>query len=122
MSTTTFEEAFDPTGALARVDGDEELLRDLAAVLRDDWLRGREAIAAALLRHDAPSVAAAAHGLRGSFAQVSGGSAVAGIAQLEREAAAGDLSAATATWCELAPVLADYVAGHERWAEAREAI
>ena len=112
------EEVFDPTEAIARLAGDEELLRDVAGVLAEEWPRHRDLLEQELAAGEAEAVAKTAHSLKGVVGQFSGAALTAGITQVERAARAGDLAAAAAVWRAGTPAIESFVAAVARWAAA----
>ncbi|HUQ81335.1 MAG TPA: response regulator, partial [Gemmatimonadaceae bacterium] len=65
------EQAIDVEEALARVEGDRDLLRELAAMLRDESPRLLSAIKRCAEERDAQGLAASAHSLKGACASLS---------------------------------------------------
>ena len=106
--------------ALARVDGDQALLSDLAKLFCEECPRMVAAVREAVSSRDAKSLERAAHSLKGSIATFAAQGAHDAALQLERLARAGDLSAAENAYLVLAneiqrlkPALED-LATHER--------
>ncbi|HZF09393.1 MAG TPA: Hpt domain-containing protein [Thermoanaerobaculia bacterium] len=118
-------EVFDPTEAIARLAGDEELLRDVAGVLAEEWPRHCELLDQGFAAGDTPEVAAevarVAHSLKGVVGQFSGAALTAAITQVERAARAGDLAAAEAVWRAGIQAIESFVGAVARWAAAGEA-
>ena len=110
--------SFDPTEALERLDGDEELLREVVELVHDEWLRQSVALESALKHADAPAVAAAAHSLKGAVGQLSSEGVAAGAAQVERAARSGDLTTAESSWRSAAPQIETLLAAARVWARA----
>jgi HPt (histidine-containing phosphotransfer) domain-containing protein len=80
--------------AEARVGGDAELLRELAALFLEEYPRLLEAIRAALAAGDARALERAAHGLKGSVANFGAPAAVAAALALEQAGKRGELPGA----------------------------
>jgi len=87
-------EPWDREAALARVEGDEALLAEIARLFRDDWVRLREEIGAALAEGDAARLHWAAHTAKGALSNFAAGPAGAAAVRLETLARAGDLASA----------------------------
>jgi len=109
-------EPYDPALALARLDGDEELLREVVELVHEEWLGKSEEIASALGRADVAALATAAHFLKGAVSQLFPDGAAAGLAQIETTARAGDLAAAAAVWQADAPKVESLLAAARLWA------
>jgi HPt (histidine-containing phosphotransfer) domain-containing protein len=87
---------FDPQAALTRVGGDEDLLRELTAVLLADspgWLKDARSAAA---RGDAAALRRAAHTIRGAVGYFGAAEAAAAAARVEELGRAGDPADAVA--------------------------
>ncbi len=108
--------SFDPAEALERLDGDDELLREVVGLVHDEWLHQSEALENALRQSNAPAVAVAAHSLKGAVSQLSSAGLAAGAAQVERAARSGDLNAAEASWRNTAPQIEGLIAAARAWA------
>ena len=109
-------EPFDPATALERLDGDEELLRDVVELVEDEWRRQSKAIESAIQRADVSAVAAAAHSLKGAVGQLFPAGHADGMARVEQAARAGDLVTAEASWRSATPRIQSFLAGAGRWA------
>jgi two-component system, sensor histidine kinase and response regulator len=83
---------FDHDLALARVDGDQLLLSDLAQLFCEECPRMLVAVQEAISAQDAKRLERAAHSLKGSIATFAAQGAHDAALQLERLARAGDLS------------------------------
>ena len=92
---------FDLEDALSRLEGDRELLRDVAGMFLAESSRLVEAVRAAVSARDARSVQIAAHALKGSASTFSAGSLVAAAWALEQMGRKGDLGAADAALATL---------------------
>jgi CheY-like chemotaxis protein len=88
--------------ALARMDGDEALLNDLAKLFLEESPRMLEAIAQAVAEKDAERLQRAAHSLKGSVATFSAQDALAAALKLERLGRSGDLEEAERAYAALA--------------------
>lgn len=91
---------------LARVDGDWTLLRELVGLFLEECPRRIGEIRAALARHDASGLAAAAHGLKGTLSYFGVGAATDAVRRLERMGRDGDLRDAEAACAALEQALA----------------
>ena len=91
MSGQLQEQVLDLATALARVGGDLELLKEIAALFLDEYPRALDDIHAALANGDAPALERAAHGLKGSVANFGARGAVDAAFQLEQLGKAGKL-------------------------------
>jgi signal transduction histidine kinase/CheY-like chemotaxis protein len=93
--------AFDYDGALERLDGDEQLLAELARVFLDDWPRQHHALQAAIAAGDADRLRAAAHELKGAASNFSAAGLIEAAQKLETIASQRALAAAPAAWQRL---------------------
>ncbi|MCS6925630.1 MAG: Hpt domain-containing protein [Candidatus Binatia bacterium] len=87
--------------ALARVDGDHQLLAELAALFLDSCPTMQAAIQEALARRDAKAVQHAAHTLKGSVGNFGAQAAFDAALALEQMGRQGDLSGADAAFAHL---------------------
>ncbi len=87
---------FDWSEALARVGGDEVLLRDILDLFRDDGPRLLGSIRAAIAGGEAPVLKRAAHTLKGTACHLAAPAVIAAAHRLEAMGAAGDLDGADA--------------------------
>ncbi len=87
---------FDRAATLARLDGSEELLLDIAAAFVEECPRLRAALRAAVRDRDAPAVMEAAHALKGNVSHFSTEGACETLALLETDARKGDLAKSVA--------------------------
>jgi HPt (histidine-containing phosphotransfer) domain-containing protein len=76
------------------MDGNRDLLRKLVEVLEPTVASGLAGMKAAIAADDAPSLAALAHRLKGTFGNVAADEAVAAARTLEQMGKSGDLSGA----------------------------
>jgi CheY-like chemotaxis protein len=90
---------------LARLDGDENLLRELAGMFLEDYPRLLEETHAALTASDASRLERTAHKLQGAVRNFSRGPAVEAAQQLETLAREGRLTEAEGTYRELVEAL-----------------
>jgi HPt (histidine-containing phosphotransfer) domain-containing protein len=84
MSRQLDEQLMDRATALARVGGDLELLREIAALFLDEYPRTLDDIHKALATGDAKLLEHSAHGLKGSVANFCARSAEDAAFQLEQ--------------------------------------
>ena len=108
--------SFDPAEALERLDGDDELLREVVGLVHEEWLSQSEALESGLRQSNAPAVAVAVHSLKGAVSQLSSAGLAAGAAQVERAARSGDLITAEASWRITAPQIEELIAAAREWA------
>ena len=78
--------------ALERVEGDRDLLEELAQLFKDECPRALQEIRGAIAAGDAPLLTRLAHTLRGSSGSLSAVPLSHAAAQLEEVAQAGDLA------------------------------
>jgi CheY-like chemotaxis protein len=76
-------EVFDVTGALARLEGNREVLRGVVAVFLEDCPKKRAAIRRAVAQRDGQALHAAAHALKGAVSNFGGGPAFEAALALE---------------------------------------
>ncbi len=81
-----------PERALAAVDGDRNLLRELAAIFAEDSPRMVETLRGAIDSASAKTVADAAHALKGAVGVFGADEAVALAYDLEKQGRSGDLA------------------------------
>ncbi|MFL6210577.1 MAG: response regulator [Pyrinomonadaceae bacterium] len=91
------ESIFDAAAALARVGGDEELLREIAELFLSDCPRLMSHIREAVVRGDAEALDFAAHSLKGAAGNFYAQAAVEAAQRLETLGGQGDLRAADET-------------------------
>jgi HPt (histidine-containing phosphotransfer) domain-containing protein len=92
--------------ALARLDGDAELLGEMARLFLDDYASALATIRRALARGDAPRVALGAHAFKGSLASLAATEACQAAQEVEMLAIYGDCSKASEACDRLAAALA----------------
>ena len=85
------EPALDHELAMARVGGDAELLKELAALFLEESPRLMTELRDAYARADSRAVERTAHGLKGSVANFGAKRAVEAAFQIEQSGRAGDL-------------------------------
>ena len=90
--------AIDSEALLRRLDGDRDLLRDLATMFHDDGPTYLAKVRSSLLDRDGAALAAALHTLRGSAGNFAAGEVVAVARQLEALAATSDFEAIEARY------------------------
>ncbi len=91
MSEQLQEQVLDRATALARVGGDLDLLKEIAALFLDEYPRELDEIRSALAASDADTLERSAHGLKGSVANFGAAAAVDAAFQLEQIGKAGKL-------------------------------
>jgi PAS domain S-box-containing protein len=95
------EEVLDRTVALARADGDETLLADLAKLLLEESPKMLAAVQAAVSEGDARRLERAAHSLKGAVSTFAAHASVEAAVRLERLGRAGDLAEAPQAYAAL---------------------
>src|SRR5439155_61034 len=93
--------ALDRVAILARIDGDEELLKELVAVFLDDSVQLMNEIREALARRDSKMLQCAAHALKGSAANFGTSAVCEAASRLEMIGQNENLVGAEAAWAEL---------------------
>jgi HPt (histidine-containing phosphotransfer) domain-containing protein len=84
MSGQLQEQVLDRATALARVGGDVDLLKEIAALFLDEYPRALDDMHNALAAGDAHTLERSAHGLKGSVANFGARTAVDAAFQLEQ--------------------------------------
>lgn len=84
--------AWDVASALERVEGDRELLDELAHMFADECPKAMQEIGNALKASDAVLLERHAHTMKGSAANIGANGAAAAALVLEQEARSGDLA------------------------------
>jgi HPt (histidine-containing phosphotransfer) domain-containing protein len=87
------ESTLDRQGALLRVGGDEELLKEIAAIFLDDYPKHVAEIRAALATNDAKRLEVSAHTLKGAVGNFGAGIVFESAARLEQMGRAGRVDA-----------------------------
>jgi CheY-like chemotaxis protein len=95
------QEIFDRQAALARIDGDQELWRELIGLFLHDHPWQMAEIRRALAEGDGPGMARAAHMLKGSVGNFKAEAAFKAAQLLETRGSEGSLAQAAAAWAEL---------------------
>lgn len=106
MSRQLDEQLMDRATALARVGGDLELLKEIAALFLDEYPRALDDIHKALASGDAKLLERAAHGLKGSVANFCARPAEDAAFQLEQMGRAQKMDQASQTLAALEHSLA----------------
>ena len=106
MSGQIQEQLLDRANALARVGGDLDLLREIAALFLDEYPRELDEIRTALASGDAHTLERSAHGLKGAVANFGARAAVDAAFQLEQLGKAGKLDQVPVFLAELERALA----------------
>ena len=101
----TRKEAVDMREALARVDGDKELLGEMAALFLEEYPRFLAQIQEAIDKKDPSSLSYAAHTLKGSVGNFAASDAFEAAFALERIGRQGDLARASAALVDLEAAL-----------------
>ena len=83
--------------ALSRVGGDEDLLREIAAIFIEEYPKTLDELRKAIADGDAATLERSAHGLKGAVANFSARSAVSLALELENMGRARDLAQANPT-------------------------
>jgi HPt (histidine-containing phosphotransfer) domain-containing protein len=91
MSEQLQDKVLDRAAALARVGGDLDLLKEIAALFLDEYPRALDEIHKALASGNARALEYAAHGLKGSVANFGARPAVDAAFELEQFGKAGKL-------------------------------
>jgi HPt (histidine-containing phosphotransfer) domain-containing protein len=99
------EEPFNLSEALARVDGDRELLKEMAELFLEEFPRFLSDIQTALSNNDPQTLTYAAHTLKGSVGNFAAAETVEAARQLEQIGRHGDLSEAAAVLVRLEDAL-----------------
>jgi HPt (histidine-containing phosphotransfer) domain-containing protein len=84
--------------ALERMEGDRELLEELAHLFTDEWPKSAAEIDAAFNAGDAALLERFAHGLKGAAANVGAGRLSTAALEMEKLARAGNLKSLPAQW------------------------
>jgi len=93
--------AIDLKAALERLEGDRELLDELAQLFKEECPRALEEMRGAIRTADAPLLTRLAHTLKGSSSSLSANALSRGAAELENLARAGDLADAGGVFSRL---------------------
>jgi two-component system, sensor histidine kinase and response regulator len=106
MNSQLQEQLLDRANALARVGGDLDLLKEIAALFLDEYPRELDEIRTALASGDAHTLERSAHGLKGAVANFGARPAVDAAFQLEQLGRAGKLEQVPVFLAELERALA----------------
>lgn len=106
MNDPVRESGLDRQFALSRVGGDDELLKEIAAVFLEDYPNSLREIHAAIDSGDASQLERSAHSLKGSVANFGARDAVAAAFRLEQMGRARQLQDCAATLRTLEQALA----------------
>ncbi len=106
VAPVTVKEAFSMQEALARVDGDKELLGEMAALFLEEYPRFLAQIQDAISKKDPSSLSYAAHTLKGSVGNFAAGEVFEAAFTLERLGRQGDLTQAAEAYELLETALA----------------
>ena len=94
----TSRDGIDVAAALARVDGDRELLAEVARLFAEEWPATRAELEASLDQHDLKVTERLAHGLKGAAANLGAQSVSEPAFRLEKLARAGEYQQARDEW------------------------
>jgi len=111
----TGEDEFDVEGALARIDGDRELLREIAGLFLEEAPRLLERIRHAMDRHDSETVRRAAHTLKGTVTNFAADSTRQRARQLEKLAEKDEMEEAAELFPEVETRLSRLQERIRRW-------
>ena len=114
-------ETIDFAALLARVDGDEALLKRMIAIFLRDTPKRMTAIAKALSRNDANTVASIAHALKGSVSIFAAEALRLRTHDLQELSRTGDLTAARANFSALKEEIANLLENLKRCAHQSSA-
>jgi HPt (histidine-containing phosphotransfer) domain-containing protein len=95
------QDAFNVQEALARVDGDRELLGEMAALFLEEYPRFLAQIQEAISKKDSSALSYAAHTLKGSVGNFAANAAFDAAFTLERIGRQGDLTQAPGAFAQL---------------------
>ncbi len=98
---TTNMTVFDKEAALHRLEGDLDLLRELAEIFREETPRLTTTLGAALAANDILAAQRAAHAIKGSAANLGAVALCEQAKRIELMARAGDLGEADAAYASL---------------------
>jgi signal transduction histidine kinase/CheY-like chemotaxis protein len=101
VSSATEDCVFDRRAALRRVEGDEHLLAEMAAILMAEYPRQLAAMRDGIAAGEAALVLRTAHSLKGALASLGAPAAAAQASQVEHAARQGDLAGAAARLTDL---------------------
>ncbi len=113
LDAAASERAVNPAELMARVDGDQGLLRDLIDIFREDCPKQLAALREAMASNSAQRIAATSHALKGMLANLAGEKASAVAAHLEQSARHGELEKARESLPELEREIARVAAALE---------
>jgi HPt (histidine-containing phosphotransfer) domain-containing protein len=108
-------EAFDRIKALDLTEGDEDLLRELIGLFKEECNELMERLRISIAAGDCDSVRKAAHRLKGASASVGGTQIEANARKLETMGATRTLADADSVFGELAGLLAEYSKATTIW-------
>jgi two-component system sensor histidine kinase/response regulator len=92
------DSVLDVAQALERMEGDRELLEELAHLFTDEWPKSASEIDAAFNAGDTTLLERFAHGLKGAAANVGAGRLSTAASEMEKLARAGNLKTLPAQW------------------------
>ncbi len=111
---------WDTEQTLARLDGDQDLLCQLADLFVTQGPKEMREVQEALQQGDASRLARAAHKLKGSVIQFSASSVIAAVKELDEVSRSGNLQAAAAAFAKLQPEVDRLKHALEQWCHAQK--
>lgn len=114
------QDIWDTEQTLARLDGDQDLLRQLADLFVTQGPKEMREVQEALLQGDASRLVQAAHKLKGSVIQFSAPSVIAIVKELDQLSRSGDLQAAASCFAKLQPELDQLRSVLEQWCHGQK--
>ena len=113
----TAEAAFDLAGALERMGGDEDLLREMAGYALEDTAQLLEEVRQAVEDRDAEALATCAHSLKSTVGNFGAQAAFEAALKVEMMGRSGDLSGVEAAYTELEGVVQGLRDALLRWVD-----
>ncbi len=114
------DSVWDPEQTLTRLDGDQDLLCQLADLFITQGPKEMHEVQEALQQGDASRLARAAHKLKGSVIQFNASGVVAAVKELDEVSRGGNLQAAAAAFAKLQPELDRFKHALEQWSHAQK--
>jgi HPt (histidine-containing phosphotransfer) domain-containing protein len=106
MNSPVFQPIFDEEGALTRVEGDRNLLRQLAMLFLDGSAQLLANVRMAVVQRDGQALQRAAHALKGALANLSAPAATSAALRLEMMGRESRLAPAAEAYLDLEQELA----------------
>ena len=113
-------QAFDLAAALERVDGDEELMQELAGLFLDECPQRMAEIHQSILKRDTSGLMRSAHALKGSVANFGARAATDAAGRLEKAGHDEDWGDVGPAWAALEEAIAGLTPALTRLGLARE--